>query len=121
MRQYRQRIDPNQPAIVKALRARGASVQSLGSVGAGCPDLLVGFKGINLIMEVKDPDSDAPAGRNHPLKLNPAQVDWFETWNGSAKVVMSVEDAMNMLDVLERLSAMPGGPDAPLEGEEWKR
>ncbi|HJP47915.1 hypothetical protein [Acinetobacter venetianus] len=41
------KIDANQTEIVKALRKFGASVQSLASTGKGCPDLLVGFRGMN--------------------------------------------------------------------------
>ena len=47
------KIDANQTEIVKALRQVGASVQSLASTGKGCPDLLVGFRGVNWLLEVK--------------------------------------------------------------------
>lgn len=39
------RTDANQAEIVAALRTRGALVQSLAGVGAGVPDLLVGWRG----------------------------------------------------------------------------
>jgi len=48
------RIDANQPAIIAALRSIGATVQPLHAVGGGCPDLLVGLRGRNILMEVKD-------------------------------------------------------------------
>ena len=48
------KIDANQTEIVKALRQVGASVQSLASTGKGCPDLLVGFRGVNWLLEIKD-------------------------------------------------------------------
>ena len=43
------KIDENQPEIVDALRAMGCSVTILSAVGNGCPDILVGFRGINLL------------------------------------------------------------------------
>ena len=39
------KIDSNHAEIVAALRGIGAYVMSLASVGGGCPDLLVGFRG----------------------------------------------------------------------------
>lgn len=48
------RIDGNQAQIVRALRQVGATVLSLADMGDGCPDLLVGFRGFNILLEVKD-------------------------------------------------------------------
>jgi hypothetical protein len=39
------KVDATQSAIVKALRKRGAFVQSMASIGKGCVDLLVSFPG----------------------------------------------------------------------------
>lgn len=71
------KIDANQEAVVSALRAAGASVQSLAAVGDGVPDLLVGFKEQTYLIEVKD-------GRKTPSqrKLTDAQVKWHENWKG---------------------------------------
>ena len=52
------RTDGNQAEVVAALQAYGASVQSLAGVGKGCPDLLVGFRGVTYLLEVKDENSD---------------------------------------------------------------
>ena len=46
------RVDNNHTAIVLALRAIGATVQSLASVSGGCPDLVVGYHGRNVLLEV---------------------------------------------------------------------
>ena len=48
------KVDSNQTRVVKALRELGATVQHLHAVGKGCPDLLVGYKGSNYLLEVKD-------------------------------------------------------------------
>ena len=86
------RVDDNQVEIVKALRNAGASVQPLHSVGQGCPDLLVGYMGINLLMEVKDGDK-CPSKR----KLTDDQVVWHSNWDGQACVVKNVEEAITEL------------------------
>lgn len=54
MRKYG-RIDRNQNDIVDALRRVGAAVTVLSSVGNGCPDILVGFRGQWYMMEIKVP------------------------------------------------------------------
>lgn len=88
------KIDANQPAIVKALRSAGARVQSLASVGKGCPDLLVGFGGKNLLLEVKD-GAKPPSAR----KLTPLEVEWHSQWTGFGQVavVESPEQAVRLL------------------------
>lgn len=83
------KADANQPEIVKALRAAGASVQHLHSVGAGCPDLVCGYRGVNYLIEVKD-GSKPPSGR----ALTPDQVAWHGGWRGSVSVVTSIDDAL---------------------------
>lgn len=82
------KIDSNQPAIVKRLREMGATVQILSAVGKGCPDLLVGFRNRNLLMEVKD--GDAPKSQQ---KLTSDQVKWHGEWRGQVIVVNTVGQA----------------------------
>jgi hypothetical protein len=86
------RIDANQAAIVSALEAIGASVQSLAAAGQGVPDILAGYRGRNYLLEVKD-SAKPPSAR----KLTPAQREWHALWRGSVVVVESVEDALGAL------------------------
>lgn len=74
------KIDANQREIVDALRAVGCSVQLLAQVGNGCPDLLVGWRNRNFLLEVKD-GAKKPSAR----KLTPDQVAWCEAWRGEAR------------------------------------
>jgi len=84
------RIDDNHIQIVNALRAMGASVQPLHTVGSGCPDLLVGFRGANKILEVKDGEKP-PSAR----QLTPDQREWIAAWRGGQVwVVHSIEQAI---------------------------
>ena len=71
------RVDANQSTIVDDLRAIGATVQPLHAVGDGCPDLLVGYGGLNYMLEVKD-GAKSPSRR----KLTPDQEDWHGAWRG---------------------------------------
>lgn len=87
------RTDDNHDEIVQALRSVGATVQSLAAVGDGVPDLLVGWRGMNLLIEVKD--GSKPPSRQ---RLTPDQVKWHEAWGGRPVfVVSSVDSALKVI------------------------
>ena len=86
------RVDANQAVITKALRAIGASVQPLHTVGDGCPDLLVGYRGTNWLLEVKD-GSKPPSAR----QLTPEQAQWHGYWRGPVHIVTSVDEAILLI------------------------
>jgi len=83
------RLDYDHVAIVLALREVGASVQSLADVGRGCPDLLVGWHGTNILMEIKSQGGH----------LTPAEKDWHANWKVYVQVVHSVGDALRVLGI----------------------
>jgi hypothetical protein len=83
------RTDANHQIIVEALRAAGATVRTI-SQGDGLPDLLVGFAGETILMEVKDGDKVASA-----RKLTTAEAKFFNEWTGGKLVIVtSVDDAL---------------------------
>ena len=80
--------DENERDIVDALRKRDASVVRIS--GPGVPDLLVGYQGRTLLLEVK-----AEKG-----KLTIAQRAFFDTWlGGPVRVVRCIDDAMRALEL----------------------
>ena len=91
------KIDANHEAVVLALRAAGATVQSLAGVGKGVPDLLVGYKGQTMLMEVKD-GFKAPSAR----LLTEDQIRWHGVWKGGALAVVDSPDAaLRMIGVIK--------------------
>lgn len=86
---HRARVDANHPEIVKALRQIGCSVQSLANVGKGCPDLLVGRAGRNILLEVKD-GSKVKSRRG----LTADEAIWAMNWAGQVAIVESVAEAI---------------------------
>jgi hypothetical protein len=88
----RPKLDANHTAIVKALRQMGASVQSLASIGHGCPDLLVGWSNKAYVVEIKD-------GTLPPSKrqLTEDEREWMECWTGPFVILSSVENAIAWL------------------------
>ena len=83
------KVDDNQMDIIKALRGIGASVQPLHYVGDGCPDILVGYQGENILLEIKD-----GAKIKSAQKLTADQKKWHAEWKGAAYVVNSEDKAL---------------------------
>lgn len=92
----RAKTDANQPEIVDALRSIGAAVYSLAECGDGIPDLLVGYKGETILLEVKD-GSKPPSKR----ELTNDQVFFHTFWQGGPLFVVStVSEALAALEVV---------------------
>lgn len=89
------KIDKSQTAIVAALRDVGAFVQSLGAVGDGCPDLLVGYAGRTILMEVKEPHVKG--------RLRPSQTDWHAAWMPCGGALFVVDTPDQALEVLRAI------------------
>jgi hypothetical protein len=89
------KVDANQRQVVAALRDAGATVQLLHAVGEGCPDLLVGYRGGNFLIEVKDGQKPPSA-----QKLTPQQEIWHRDWRGHRVVVNSPEAALAAIGVI---------------------
>jgi hypothetical protein len=107
------RVDENQPIIVEALRAGGASIVHLHQLGQGIPDILVGAPGVtivghvseellelirsidgliihhgaNLLIEIKPPGGD----------LTDDEAKFLEEYRGQMTVVFSAEEALELI------------------------
>lgn len=91
------RIDANHNLIVNGLRAVGAEVQSLASVGKGCVDALVAYRGTWYVGEIKD-GSKPPSQR----KLTPDETKWHDRFSSHAPVHIwtSLEDALKTIGAI---------------------
>ena len=89
------KADANQSEIVKALRQMGCTVQHLHMVGAGCPDIMVGWRGETFLLEIKD-GNKPPSAR----KKTDAQVIWHDAWRGKpVAVVCNIREALDAIGV----------------------
>jgi hypothetical protein len=77
-------LDSNHNQIVAALRDVGASVTSLAAVGNGVPDLVIGWRRQNFLIEVK----------NAKGQLNAFQKAFHSMWNGQVCVVRTPDEAL---------------------------
>lgn len=66
--------DLNHDRIVWVAKAAGASVLELHEIGSSAPDILVGWEGRNILVEIKNKDARGA--------LRPGQVDWHDAWAG---------------------------------------
>ena len=83
------KTDLSQSEIVKKLRSCGVSVEPrVATVGHGVPDLLCGFLGRNVLLEVKTGE------RECDRKLTNDERGWHENWSGQVAVVSNFDEAM---------------------------
>lgn len=88
---YARKVDNNQREIVTALRQAGASVIHLHTVGGGCPDLLVGYRGINYLVEIKSDHG----------RLTADQTALCDAWRGGAvAVTRTVDEALRVIGAI---------------------
>ena len=94
---YSAKRDDNEAQIVDALEACGATVQRLDAKGV--PDLLVGYRNQNLLMEVKAHGDTLPTivfvGADK--RLTHRQREWLSKWNGQWTIVSTPNEAMKVL------------------------
>lgn len=86
------RTDENHAEIARALRAIGAHVTDLSRVGQGCPDLLVGYRGLWRVLEIKD-GGKSPSRR----RLTDAQRQWHAQTCAPVHVVTSTWEALEAI------------------------
>lgn len=89
------KTDRNQAEIVEALRAVGATVQLLHTVGNGCPDVVCGYRGKNYLFEIKD-------GERNRNRLTLDEQLWIETWEGQVEVVCDPSDALTAIGAVDQ-------------------
>ena len=83
------RIDKNHTEIVAVLQQVGVTVQDLSQVGAGCPDIICGYKGKNYFFEIKSEKG----------KLNKKQEQWHSLWRGQVNTIYNEYEAFDVLGV----------------------
>ena len=103
------KVDGNHRLVVAAFKALGCSVQSLAAVGKGVPDLLVGFAGLNHLVEVKDGRKVKSARKQTPL-----QVVWASTWRAPRHLVESVDDVQRLVKAWRFVPAYHVPPQSPV-------
>ena len=95
--------DDNEREIVKALRKMTAYVVQLN----GPVDLLVGWRGVTVLFEVKNPKSTSSRG----TKLTADEARFFEEWRGGPLFkIESPDEAIRCLEGVWKENSMRGSP-----------
>lgn len=96
MNKYAKKVDKNQLEIVNALKGMGASVLDLSTVGKGCPDLAVGYRGVTVLVEIKSSDK---------AKFTEPQLRFMGEWKGSTvSRINDVQGAITLLKFLDTIT-----------------
>jgi hypothetical protein len=87
------RTDSNHAEIIKALRKiPNLSVFSTHEVGKGFPDIVIGYKGINYLIEIKD-GNKPPSAR----KLTDCEVKFHQDWNGQISIIKNLDELLQII------------------------
>ena len=89
------RTDANHKEIVDSIRKiPSLSVFSTHMVGKGFPDIVIGYKGINYLVEIKD-----GAKTKSQKKLTEDEIRFHQSWFGQINVCECVEDVLMLLKI----------------------
>lgn len=86
------RNDANKTALHKLWTAIGGSWLDLVPEHGGEPDALLGWRGKNALVEIKDPNK-----KPSEQKLRPEQVEWHREWRGKPVAVVYCFDDIRQL------------------------
>jgi len=78
--------DAIEPEVCAALRQLGIPFEKLNHRGA--PDLLIGWRGRNLLIELKRPGG----------KLTPAQERFHSRWRGQVCICRSIDEVIELIN-----------------------
>lgn len=90
------KVDGNHSEIVKHLRQLGMSVADTSRLGGGFPDLVVSWRMVTILVEVKDP-KQPPSKR----RLTEDEQRFHSGWKGQIAVV---ENAAEVEAIMHRLT-----------------
>lgn len=82
------KTDSNQKEIVSTFRKLGASVLDCSALGRNAPDILVGTKGKNVLVEIKTPTGSISRG----------QLEFIRDWRGLVALVHSNLQAQTLVE-----------------------
>lgn len=81
----KKRVDKNQKSVVSELRELGFTVGHTHVVGKGFPDFTVGFKNLNLLVELKSKNG----------KLTNDEKEFHDKYTGYVSVAFNSTDVIN--------------------------
>lgn len=88
------KVDANQKKVVKSLRGiPGVTVAITSQLGEGFPDFIVGYRGFNYMIELKDGDKVKSA-----KKLTEDEGKFHKEWKGQVTVCESFDEIFKLIN-----------------------
>lgn len=91
----RARKDSNHKEVVAMFRELGATVLDTAQLGSGAPDIIVGYNGKNVLVEIKD-GSLPPSKR----KLTEDEMQFHAMWKGHIVVINDLKEVIELINSL---------------------
>ena len=86
----RAKVDDNQPEIVNQLRSiPGVTVWNTHQLGKGFPDIIVGYKGVNYLFEIKN--------RHGKLLIPLSEQEFYDNWQGQTEIVYDLDEILEVM------------------------
>lgn len=89
------RQDGNHAAIRAEFKRLGCSWMDSYELGSGRPDGFVGYGGLCMPIEIKDPSQSVKT-----RQLTPAQIEFHAYWTGGMRIVETMEQVAETVAVL---------------------
>jgi Holliday junction resolvase len=90
---YAKKVDLNHKEVVEKFRELGASVFDASGVGRGFPDIVVGYNGQTVLVEIKSGERK---------RFSEAQLKFMAEWKGSAVTrINDVEGVIRLIKILD--------------------
>lgn len=90
------KTDANHKEIIDGCRKiPSISVFSTHMVGKGFPDVVIGYKGINYLVEIKDGKKS-----KSQKKLTNDEIKFHGSWCGQIIIVENIDDVLRMLKII---------------------
>lgn len=89
------KTDRNHSEIIKQCRkVPGISVFSTHILGKGFPDIVIGYKGLNYLIEIKDGDKP-PSQR----VLTIDEKEFHKNWKGQVNICHNIDEVFTVLEI----------------------
>jgi len=89
------KVDSNQPEIVRQLRGiPGVKVVSTAALGKGFGDIVVGYRRVNYLIEIKN--GDFPPSKR---KLTDAEKKFHAQWTGQIDIAKNFEECLEIIGI----------------------
>lgn len=87
------KTDLNHKELIDKIRKiPNISVFSTHTIGKGFPDIVVGYKGLNYLIEIKDGSK-----YKSQKKLTESELKFHNSWKGQVSIAENIDDVLKLI------------------------